>query len=63
VDDCENVSTLNETLRENERLTEEVEMLRAVLRGLVNDCADYEAWQRPCLAYELAVAALAEKPK
>jgi hypothetical protein len=30
-----------------------------LLRSLVDNCAEYEAWQRPCLAYDNAKAFLA----
>lgn len=35
------------------------ELLEA-LRGIVDNCADYEAWQRPCLAFDKAKAAIAK---
>jgi hypothetical protein len=35
---------------------------RAALKLLVTDVQDYEAWQRPCYALDVARAALAEGP-
>lgn len=37
---------------------ERVRVLESALRGLVDDVADYPAWQRPCHALDVARAAL-----
>jgi len=38
---------------------EKVDGLVKALESLIADCGGYEAWQRPCLAYDNAVKALA----
>lgn len=40
-----------------------VQQLEAALQNLVDNCALYEAWQRPCNAYDEARAVLARCPK
>lgn len=32
----------------------------AALKSLVDNCGDYETWQRPCLAYDKALIVLAK---
>ncbi|MBX4215943.1 hypothetical protein KW797_03265, partial [Candidatus Parcubacteria bacterium] len=46
-------------LQQSEEYAEE---LRKALRGLVLDCQDYEAWQRPCHALHVAKVALDKNP-
>lgn len=50
---------VNDAARENATLKAENARLREALESLVRDVADYEAWQRPCLALDRARAALA----
>ena len=49
-----------ELCEEIDCLRAEVERLRKALKLLVLDVQDYEAWQRPCYALDVARAALGE---
>jgi hypothetical protein len=57
----QNVGPVNEDeTRANASLIVSAPDMYAALEALVLDCADYEPWQRPCLAFDNAKAVLAK---